>query len=544
MDFKFLKLLDRIKPIFEKMNIDYTVMRKILYIKLLMDGRRVPTVFQDRKKNNNSNDKNMFLRSLWIYLLMSLILIPFVVMKSNYMFQMSLVFGIIMFLIMTSMISDFSSVLLDVRDKNIIGARPVGHKTLSMAKTLHILYYIICLTGAIVGPALIISLFTQGPLFFLLFLTHVILLDILCIILTTLVYFLVLRFFDGEKLKDIINYIQIMLSIVVMVGYQLIGRLFNIVDIKIDFVPHWWQYFIIPIWFSAPFQMLQKGEVNNYYIIFAIMAILIPVVSLFYYIKLMPIFEQNLQKLGNNYVNRRKVKKSEGIMAKLLCRDSEERTFFRFSINMMKNERAFKLKVYPTIGFSLICPFIFMIQLLSDSGFKEIAQGKTYLYIYFCGIMLPTLIMMMRYSESYKAAWIYKASPIENFKPIFQGTIKAFIIRIFMPVFTIEAVIFASMYGTRIIPDLMIVFFNMLIFSIVSFLCVDKALPFSTNFEAAQQTNGVIGFLLFFLLAAQAGIHYLFTTFHYGIFIYLCIDAIITIILWEAAFNIPAEKIK
>ncbi len=544
MDFKYLKLLDRFKSTFEKMGIDYEVMRRILHIKLLMDGRRVPTVFNDRKKSNRDDNKNMFFRSLWIYLVMGCIMIPFVIMKNSYIFQMSFIFGIVMFFVMSSLISDFSTIILDIRDKSIISVRPVGQKTLNMAKTLHVLYYMLCLTAALTGPALATSLFTQGLLFFLLFLFLLILIDIFCIILTTLIYFLILRFFDGEKLKDIINYMQIILSIVIMVGYQLIGRLFNIVNIKITFVPHWWQYLVIPIWFAAPFQMLQKHQINHYLIKFSAMAIVMPLIMLFFYIKLIPAFEKYLQKLGNNDAKGKNKSKKESIISKLICTNREERIFYHFSMDMMRNERAFKLKVYPTIGYSLIIPFFIMISLFSDTSYKEITQGKTYLFIYFCGIMLPTLIMMMRYSESFKAAWIYKAMPIGPMKPVFQGSIKAFFIKIYLPVYIVEAIIFGVIYGTRIIPDLFVVFLNMLLYSIVCFVCLEKSLPFSKNYETAQQTNHVgVVFILFLLLAALVGIHYIFTTFQFGIFIYLCIDVILLIIMWEAAFNVTTEQL-
>jgi hypothetical protein len=526
------------------MGIDYEMLRRILYIKLLMDGRRVPTVFNNSRKPQEADNKNMFLRSLWIYLLMGCVLIPFIIMKSNYLFQMSMVFGIVMFMVMSSMISDFSTVLLDLRDKNILGVRPVDRRTLGMAKTIHIFYYMLVMSGALVGPALIASLFFQGPVFFLLFLLLLILIDIFCVILTTLIYFLILRFFDGEKLKDIINYIQIILSLVIMIGYQLIGRMFQVIDLKINFVPHWWQYLIIPIWFSAPFQLLKKSDFNLYYVAFTIMAVVIPLVSLAVYIRLMPLFEKYLQKLGNNEA--RKVKrgnKSEGLLARLLCRDRIERIFYCFSINMMKNERSFKLKIYPTIGFTMIFPFIFILQSIGVESFEEVFGGRSYLYIYFCGIMLPTLITMMKYSESYKAAWIYKALPVGDPKPAFRGTMKALLLRIFVPLYVIEAIIFGVLFGIRIVPDLFVVFMNLLIFSIICFLRMDKALPFSAQFNATQQSNMGMFFLLFLVLPVQAGIHYVATLITYGVFINLCISTIVTIILWETAFHISMDKL-
>lgn len=544
MNSKILNFIDLFQPLFTKMGIDYAVMRKILFIKLLMDGRRVPTVFKTSKKRSDEDKGNHFLKSLWIYLLMGIALIPFIIMHSNYIFQMSLVFGMIMFFIMTSLISDFSSVLLDIRDKNIIGSRPVAPRTLSMAKTIHILIYMFFITAALTGPALIISIFTQGPVFFLLFLLAVIFIDMFSMILTALVYFVVLRFFDGEKLKDIINYIQIILSFVIIIGYQLIGRLFNVVDIRIQFETHWWQYFIIPIWFSAPFQMIKMGEINLTLIVFTLMAVVIPVIAMMIYVALMPAFEKNLQKLGNNYIKKKvRREKLSRLAAKLLCPDQEERIFFRFATDIMKNEREFKLKVYPTLGFSLIFPFIFMMQRFSGENLKEVTAGKSYFFIYFCGMMLPTLVLMLQFSQSYKAAWLYKALPIHNTAAVFKGTVKALITRLFVPVYLFEAVVFTVIYGSRIVPDLMVVFVNMIILSVICFKLMNKSMPFSKSYEESGQSNSGIGFILLFILAALAGIHYAFTLMKYGAFICLCLFVIITIILWETVFHVPMETL-
>ena len=68
----------------------------------------------DARKNK---DGNQFSKVVWIYGLYGLMLIPFIVFGDNYIFQMSVVFGIIMFILMTSMIADFSSVLLDQGQK-------------------------------------------------------------------------------------------------------------------------------------------------------------------------------------------------------------------------------------------------------------------------------------------------------------------------------------------------------------------------------------------------------------------------------------------
>ncbi len=542
-DFRILKFMDIFRTVFEKCGHNYNVLRKILQVKLTMDGRRVSSVFNSNKKTANESNNN-FLKSLGIYLFMGIIMIPFVLMNSSYIYQMSIVFAIMMFFIMSSLISDFSSVLLDIKDRNILGTKPVNSKTLRLAKTLHVSYYMFSISFVLAGPALIVSLLKHGPIFFLIFIISIIFLDMFCIVITSFIYFLVLRFFDGEKLKDIINYVQIVLSLVIMIGYQFVSRLFNIVDLHITFVPKWWQYLLVPVWYSAPFEMLKTSEVSNTFIIFTALAAIVPILALILYGSVSSHFEEYLLKLSNYSTKHKKETKKPGqLLSNIFCRNTEERVFYRFASDMMKNEREFKLKVYPSLGFSIAFPFIFLFQQVMDSGLGEVSKGKSYFFIYFCGMMLPSVLLMIRYSAAYKGAWIYKTLPISNVTPVFRGTMKALLIRLFLPFFLVEAIVFTAIFGVRILPDMLAILLNMLLFNIVFFMINDKYLPFSVSFEDAKQGNAVLNLLLMFGLAILAGLHYLSLLINYGIYFYIAIALVVNVVLWKNAFNISVEKL-
>jgi len=337
---------------------------------------------------------------------------------------------------------------------------------------------------------------------------------------------------------------QIILTIVISVGYQLVGRLFGVVDLKIQFTPKWWQYFIPPVWFSAPFELIKKSEIHSTYVIFTVMAIVIPIMAILVYMKLMPLFEENLLKLSNNYGTTKKAKGKPGqLLSRLLCRSREERIFFRFASDMMRNEREFKLKVYPTLGFSIIFPFIFIFQRLSSESLKEISQGRSFFFIYFCGMMIPTLIMMIKYSETYKGAWIYKALPINSVVPIFKGTIKAFLIKLFIPMFILQGIIFVTIFGIRIVPHIFVVFLNMMIFNISCFMVMGKSLPFSEPFEASQQSSGAASIALIAVLGVLAVIHLLVGKLDNGVYILLALGFISNLVLWKIGFKISPKKL-
>ncbi|RLQ93847.1 hypothetical protein [Falsibacillus albus] len=545
-DFQTLKILDLFKHLFLKLGIDYPSLRKILQVKLTLDGRRVPTVFNQYKKKTSEklDTGNSFIKSLWIYALMGLFLVPFILMKNNEFFQMTIAFSVIIFIIMTSMISDFSSVLLDIRDKNILHTKPIDKATLSAARSIHICIYLFFLTAAVTGIPLIIALFNQGLEFFLLFLADILLADTLIVVLTALVYFMILKFFDGEKLKDIINYVQIALSIVVIAGYQLAARSFELVDLHFEMTVKWWQMFIPSIWFGSTFDLLLNHHYDSRIVIFSLLSIIIPASAIMGYIKLIPSFERNLQKLAYS-AGARKASGNwlQDKLALISCRNREERSFFRFAGIMFKNERDFKLKVYPSLGFSFILPFILIFNQSRMNSLDHISSGKMYLTLYFSVLMLPTIVLMMRYSGKAKGAWIFKSFPIQDIQLLFKGTLKAAMVKLFLPIYLPLSIIYIYIFGIRIFPDLLVILISACLFIVICFKVLKSPVPFSEPFEAVQQNESWMIIPLLLVLGVFAGIHMISIRIPFGVYGYSVFLLIANWLTWKNTFKKAAENI-
>jgi ABC-2 type transport system permease protein len=537
-EFRTLLFLDLFRVIFEKMGFDYRVLRRILQVKFTMDQRRVPTIFQQQgSKGKVSKDENRFIKSLWIYALFGLFLIPFVLMGENYIFQMSISFAVIMFIIMMSMISDFSVVILDIRDNNILFTKPVEKKTISLAKSIHVCVYMFFLTGAMTVIPLGVALINHGFWFFLLFLAGIILTDILVVVFTALLYYLILKYFDGEKLKDIINYVQIGLSIGLAVGYQVVARSFEFVDLQVNFTAEWWQIFFPPIWYGSLFEWALNDGGNPLIILFSAMAILFPFAALAVYIKILPSFERNLQKLNTH--GGKKAKKSNWFdkqLMNLMC-SKEERAFYQFAHYMMKNEREFKLKVYPGLGFAVILPFIFIFNFLTTSSFADLSSSMLYLSIYASLTVIPTVVMQLGYSGKYKGAWIYKVAPVERNAPIHKGTLKAFLAKLFIPLYVVMAVCFLYLFGLKLLPELLIVLISAFIYTVVCYKLLSSGLPFSDSFDGVKQSDGWKVLPFYFIIGAFVGLHFLAVKVDYGVYVYLILLLIVNFSIWKSSFK-------
>lgn len=551
-EFTILKFLDKIKFIFKFAGIDYPLLRKILQIKFVMDERRVPTIMMNGKNNDEST--NSFRSGLLIYAFMGIFIGIFLLPPFSLFLKMNIIMGMLIFMIMTTMISDFSSVLLDIDDKNILLPRPVDAKTLNTAKLIHIVVYLFSITLAITAGALAIGFFRYGFLFFLVLLFEIILICGFVILFTSLFYYVILTVFSGEKLKDIINYFQIALTISMTVMYQLIGRIFNFSDLNISITPNWWHLLLPSAWFAAPFSIFIEHDYNSHYVVLSLVGIIVPIIAITLYVMVVaPRFERNLQKLNSGSAQRKTKGKASlrRRVSNIICHNPIEKVFFMFTLQMLDNERKLKLRIFPNMAFSVAFPFIFLLNLVGgrvsfSDIFAQISQGRYYLYLYFSVALLAAMFPLISLSQNYKGAWIYKALPVENPAVVFKGAFKGFLYKYIVPTFLFMSFLFIGIYGVKIVPDLALIFLNMLILMLAIFHFSKKELPFYKEFQYAQNgsSTGMI-FLMFALCGVAAAVHYFaLVLFPFGLALNIGISLIIVIILLHYSFKISWKDIE
>ena len=549
-EFVLIRLLDKTAGALKKNDIDYLQLRMILKIKLTLDSRNVPTVLSGTR---NIENRNIPLLSMFMYGFMGLMISIFVWVPFSTFYKMNIILGMIIFMILATMISDFSTVLLDVKDKNILLPRPVKETTLKLAKTIHIFYYLIRITLALSGPTLIMCYFRYGLLFSLVFLFEIILISGLVMFLTSILYFLILKLFDGEKLKDIINYFQIALTVFIAIAYQFIGRMFDVSEISVNFAPKWWNYLIPTTWFAAPLNMLAEKDFAGFYVYSAVLAVIIPVISFGVYIKyIVPYFERNLQKLNNSSGENQKKKRSSGLqklISSLACSDPQERAVLKFTRDMISSERKLKLQLYPSLVFAIVMPFVFIFMDLFNGNFEEglvkLKSSNTYLCVYIGIAMASISVNFISKSEKFRGAWIYKALPVEKPAVILRGALKAFIFKFNLPMITVLSLVCVLLYGPRIIPDVILMFINMFLLLTTFFRIAAKSLPFSQEFRGMKQgTNAALSFALLFLSGFLALIHYGAKFVPFGITANIAVAAVITMIIWHYCFKMEWKDVE
>ena len=538
-DFFSLKILDLFRPLFEAFGVEYEKMRLIVNMKLTLDKR----------KNNSSENKNSLMQSVILYLIIGFVASRIIVMPLDIMTKMTVLFALIFVMLLTCFITDFSSVILDTYDRHIIGITDVKDITLNMAKIVHIIIYISIISLSISAFSIIMILMAYNIGFCLLFILCMILMDFLLIMMTSVIYYLLIKIFKGEKLKDVLNLFQIFMILVFSIMYYFITSSLSDIQINYTFSINAYDLFIPFMWFASLFCVAFYGKIETLYIIMSILGIIVPILSIFIYIKLTPAFERNLEKLEQVSYNEKDSKSKKSFVSKLgnkICKNNEEKSFFEFIYINLSRDREFKTRVYPTLASGIIMPLVLLIVTYDRSMsimeyLKSLSTTNNFLNIYLAVILLQNCILLLKYSKEYEASFIYDVLPISKKKNIYSAEFKVIIIKLFVPVFIIIGIPYLILFKAKFIVHLLIAFVSTIFISMGTFRVNDKSLPFSEDYAVTANTSNFLNIIKSIgFVGAAVLLHYLIILKAPYIFsvAYLILLILIMKIIWNKVFDI------
>ena len=538
-DFFSLKILDLFRPLFEAFGVEYEKMRLIVNMKLTLDKR----------KNNSSENKNSFMQSVILYLVIGLVASRTIVMPIDIMTKMTVLFALIFVMLLTCFITDFSSVILDTYDRHIIGITDVKDITLNMAKIVHIIIYISIISLSISAFSILMILMAYNIGFCLLFILCMILMDFLLIMMTSVIYYLLIKIFKGEKLKDVLNLFQIFMILVFSIMYYFITSSLSDIQINYTFGINAYDLFIPFMWFASLFCVIFYGKIQTLYIIMAILGIIVPILSILIYVKLTPAFERNLDKLEQVSYNEKDSKTKKSFVSKLgdkICKNNEEKSFFEFIYTNLSRDREFKTRVYPTLASGIIMPLVLLFVTYDRSMgimeyLKSLSTTNNFLNIYLAVILLQNCILLLKYSKEYEASFIYDVLPISKKKNIYSAEFKVIIIKLFVPVFIIIGIPYLILFKAKFIVHLLIAFVSTIFISMGTFRVNDKSLPFSEDYAVTANTSNFLNIIKSIgFVGVAVLLHYLIilkTPYIFSV-AYLILLILIMKIIWNKVFDI------
>lgn len=516
MNTTLLRFLDLFRWLYQRFGVDYEQLRSIVDIKLTMDSRR-QIVSYNRKANKEP--RNAFVGTLIVYCLFGIFVALALYFIPSFILSLIVFFSYIIVMISMTLITDFSSILLDTSDNTIILPRPVNGQTLFAARLTHILLYLGQLAiGLSILPAVVIII-KYGFVLFLFFLAATALSVLTAVFLTNTLYLVIMQFASEEKLKNIINYFQIVMAVLIMGGYQILPRMMERMDIEsYVFEIQWWHFLLPPVWMAGALESIHFHLFDVAHIALLFCAVVLPLAGAYIVnTYLSPVFSKKLGSMAASTEQVEKDKKEkESLMERLsshITGNPLEQGAFDVIYKILGRDRKIKLKIYPSFGYILIFGLIFMMQ-----GKKDIVEtwhnlpNTEYhiMLIYLTFMVLQVALHEIPYSDDFKASWVYFSTPVDKPGEILSGTLKAIFVRLFIPGYVVISILILAIWGLRATDDILFGFFNNAIMLLILALINKRHLPFSIAPNVRSQSGNIARAIVSFVIIGILGFgHYL-----------------------------------
>jgi hypothetical protein len=555
----FLFLLMLPKGLWRSLGADVDQLKAILKVRLMMDDRRPITLGkqQSQKKPRNYMTVLSMIMSAAIGFFYSMSL-----MLHDTFMGLWLYFSMFVFMLSFLLITDFSNVLFDTRDKFILLPRPVNERTLLLSRLLHILIYMFRNVLPMSLAGWIIIGIDQGWLAALWFPIPVLLLTLIALFLVNGCYLLVLKFSKPGKFQDVINYFQIAFSIMFFACVYLLPKAFQsngVIQMKHqDFA---WAKFVPSYWLAATFSWIHADTALASTKWLSILAVVFPLLLIWITLKwLAPSFSRRIAGIDavesvSHAKSSTPKKQASGKLylrlATLLNKNTASRAGFSIVWLQTSRSRSFKMRVLPSFAY---VPFYFFYLLTQNRrSLSEVWAGlqnssKHLVLLYLCSFIVIQLLTMLVYSEQYKASWIYYSSPVQKPGDVMAGALKAVWAKYFFPMYFIVSCFVLSVWGPGAILDIILAFINISLFATCIMRISFRRLPFSAMEQMKEKGSRFFKSLFIMLLPACLGFGHYLTAVSLLLWwlkiIFIILSAILLWLVWDSYKNTSWLELK
>ncbi len=517
--FAFLRFL---RPALEKSGVQYDGMMEVLALKatILLRTEAGALPARKAKKNNTtatapaaapepaflSPARN--LQSFIIAFCMAAVSLAF----KDPVSMLALVFipGFLMQLL--RVITTFPVLILDTKDVTLLATQPIGTRTVAAAKTILVILYLctesLALYTVALVPFMIKGYFTVIPGM----LIAIALANLLSVVLVYLLYGFVLRFYDGEKLKDLITILQIILSVVVVAASQLISRMTALIspDSVIRF--SWWHLAIPPLGLCWIANLFNFGK-NTVPALASLATMLALIFTHFFFTA--SLVDKNLGKLLREGEKKRYLhefgKKATIMLAHVFFRDSASRAFFIFSSSIVENDRKLKQLLYPTLASALVFPAIILFSSWQRAKvpisllFQKAPLLILMLYLF--TLSTVALVNSLKRCEKPAGSWFFGILPVTGMQRPFRAAGLVFLLKFMAGPLVLASLPFFALAGKEIFPHLLAVNLCSALVGLIQLGTLKPAWPHSSDLMSVEPRTGRNYIMMIALVFLVAGFH-------------------------------------
>lgn len=504
-----------------------------LFWKLLFRGRAA----QQAGANKTRRQMGLGL-TLFIYAMVGVMPAMFSQYADVFVFASTLHGFTFMFASLT-LASSAGTMLFMKEEAEILLHRPVTPQQMLRAKCAVLAGFALLLSVALNLAGLVTGLWCKGATwrFIPAHLFSTALLMLFSAASIVLVYNACLKWFGRERLDNLLTALQSLLTVVMIMGGQIMPRLLQLEAFKhLDHVSGW-MLALPPLWFGA-LDALITGTTLNVSTLWQPAALAVGVTALTSWLaleKLGNAYGQGLMNLNESAGSVKERTRSRGVWLAAVVklpplswwlRDPVERESFKLTTAYLFRDREIKLRLYPGIAPMLIMPVVMLFS--GGGGGSQATMMVQGFATCFLGMISLQALMFLGCSEHWRASAFFHVAPLAHWTPLFHGARKAVLCWLSFPVLLLQTFLICGLQRswTPLVLSVPAVLF-LPAFSLLTGLA-GQWLPLSKPSEDVKNTAS--GCLMMGLSMASAGVigglaTWMWQAGHLGI--YLVIEAVV-----------------
>jgi hypothetical protein len=342
------------------------------------------------------------------------------------------------------------TLLFNVEEADILLHRPVTPRALLTAKVWVMVVMGVTLAVALNLVGFIVGVVGPGGtwLFVPAHLLALVLQVVFAASLVTLAYGLCLRWFGRERLDNFITAAQVVVAVGAMIGGQLVPRALAKMDGAAVAEAMQWMMVLPPAWFGALAAVLAGAPTSGVTIALACWGVVATALvawlalhrlSTAYGEGMMALNEAGPSAVKTGGRHGRWISRLLGVpLIRRWLADPVERAAFTLTAAGLLRARDVKLRIYPQLAQLCAYPLVFLV---ASPGRAHAGGEGAGFGVAFAGAMASTMIFntleMLRFSDHWRGAEIFRLAPLVSPAPLFHGARKAVLLLLCGPVMAV-----------------------------------------------------------------------------------------------------------
>ena len=428
-----------------------------------------------------------------------------------------------------AILAESGNVIFNESEADILGHLPISSRTYFSAKVLNLFLFTSLLAmAANLFPAIFGVWAVGANLLFIPAHALSALLDgLLATALIVTCYGILMRMVGRERFNSIIAYSQIVLVLVFMFGFQIMPRVMDVQSMQLARGFRWYYLIFPPAWFAGVTLVL-IGKPHLYALALAAAGLT----------ALTVLGHLAIHKVGSDYSSfvarltyREGTVKREaagaatpalaamrGVAGRVksvwLARPVERAAFDLVSVYLRRN-REVKVRLYPSLAYFVFVPLLAVFSEGLPDPFARRADAYPLMGALMICYVALTAVEVLRFSEHYEAAYIFRVAPVGRLGDVYRGFRKAVMTWVALPGFVILFTLYAILWRNPLHAALLLIPWGVITPAALMLAFVFReTLPLARKYQKGQQTsrNLLLFLVCFFVLSLFGGLQALAIT--------------------------------